>query len=275
VSRLARPRSWPIAPESLDPWASDGWLETVERDPFARAWNRAMQTGDFELLQVEADDLDLVGPLTHDVEAAGPAPEAVPDALLAAVMEDFVPDITPLLDVLIGPWADERPERPVLIAAAATLAHLPVLSPTTSATRAWANRPPRPPRPLRASIWTARDAPPMLWRTSAEHPWEPLLPLAPCWVPTAPTVEPAARLGGRGLAVARLYPDLQGSWHASGAIGLPEGLPVARLRKRLEAELWRQRRGQRLITWEGSLRARPEVLYRSCATWSWWRCEEP
>ena len=275
MTQLALPRTWPLVQEDADPWAPDVWLEEGD-DAFATAWNRAMRgAASFDQLRAVAAAAGLDGPLTHDWEAAEPATQVVPDSLLAAVLEDFVPDVVPLLDVVLGPWADERPDRTLRIAAAASLSQVPVLSPTISAMRAWANRPPKPDLALRASVWAARDAPPMLWATSDTTPWTPLLPLAPCWKPDTPTALPAARLGGTELALARLYPCADGQWRASAAIGLPSGVPVARVRTRMEAELWRLRRSGRKATWEDALRARPQVLYRSCATWSWWHCEEP
>ena len=275
MTQLALPRAWPLVQEDADPWAPDVWLEPGD-GAFERAWNQVMR-GDTELAELReiADTLGLTGPLRHDWEGAPPAAHVVTDELLAAVLEDFVPDVVPMLDVVLGPWADERPSRTLRIAAAAALSQVPILSDTISAMRAWANRPPKPDVGLRSSVWTARDAPPMLWATSATEAWTPLLPLVSWWQPEGPTDLPLARLGGAELAVARLYPCADGRWRASGALGVPAGVPIDRVHGRMEAELWRVRRDRPQATWEDVLRARPEVLYRSCATWSWWHCEEP
>lgn len=290
--------SWPLHSEASDPWAGAEWVPQPARgfenhrrfggqlgEPqyqvaeqrfmaLLREILRGDSPRDSAELQELCGELSIPTALTHDRRDFKPAPMPVAETLLCDVVEDYVPDVSCLAnDRYLGPWADLRPDRPLRQAAASNAAFMPLLDGRASALERWANNAPRPPIPVRAAARSVRQAPPMLWLL--QDGWSPALPLAPQLTPSGPVIGSWAPLGTPTVAVvARVYPVADGSWRAFAAVGLTHLPPLPWLRARLELELLRLRRVERRASWEDMLRARAEVLYRSCASWCWWAQEE-
>ena len=247
---------------ALDAAFMERYLAVIRGDA---AWD------DAELLELAAA-LALDHPLHHDRRAAAEGPAL--DGALVDVTEDHVPDVVMMAaDRILGPWADEAPDRALLRAAVQALAFTPILrSGRSPALYRYGHRP-RPPEAARLGLKGAMQAPPMLW-DARESPWRPLLPIAPQLRPDGPIAGAPALLPGAGrtdFAAARLHPDGEGRWSVCAGIGWEGSAPPAdRVMRRLRLELWRLRRVERRATWEDLLRRRGEVLYRMCSLW-WWR----
>lgn len=194
--------------------------------------------------------------------------------------EDHVPDVAPMAaDRILGPWADEAPDRRLITAAVEALAFAPLMPSGNSTVSFRYEHRPRPPLAERDGLRAARFVPPMVWSVPADPDalWTPLLPFADQMHPDGPTVGEAVPLPGVATVravVGRLHPMGDGRWSLTAGIGLGELPPVEALMRRLTLELWRVRRHERRATWEDLLRRRGEVLYRTCSTW-WWRQAQP
>jgi hypothetical protein len=198
----------------------------------------------------------------------------VEDSLLADLLENEVPDLGPLADdSILGPYADEGPTRDLRIAAAAAIAFHTPMEYQVLALRHWERSRPRPPARLRRSIKCVARAPAMIWEPRADGSFVPLLPLARGYLPQGPIQASPAPLhrGDTAAVLARVYALEDRGWIASGGIALPQIPPLKALQARLDLEMMRLRRHERRSTWEDLLRKSPQVLYRFCTTWSWWR----
>ncbi len=281
-----------------DPYAGDAWLddlpsshdnhlafspepcgpeeyETLDRE-FAERYRGILRgegtrDTDFDRL---AHRLGVLGEITHDRRRPPEASVPVGDILLADLLENEVPDLGPIADdSILGPYADEGPGRALRIAAAAAIAFHTPMEYQVLALRHWERSRPRPPALLRKSIKCVARTPAMIWEPQANGSFVPLLPLARGYLPEGPVHALPALLhkGGHAAVLARVYPLQHQGWVASGAIGLPQIPPLKALQARLDLELLRLRRHERRSTWEDLLRKAPQVLYRFCTTWCWWR----
>ncbi len=300
---LLDPYGWPLHQEPADPWDSASTLADSHRSwEDHRAWTAApypdretWQAADdrwqalvWEVLRGQrawADPellaattaLGLDGPLRHDRRPL-PTSGVVPTLdLLCDLVEDWMPDGTEAgADVVLGPWADEDPDRELRKLAAAVLLHGRTHLHGRRTLDAWLRDLVKPPPPLKRALRALDRTPPMLWRISGAT-WTPALPLAPAACPEGPvegtpvglTEDPVSHV------VARLLRLEDGRSVAIAPLGLPAVPPTEVLMRRLVLVLWRHRRTNRRASWEDALRARPEVLYRTCATWCWWRAAEP
>ncbi len=289
------PFGWPLAPEPTDPWDGASTLP----DPDASwadhlAWARpplpdqatwAAEDGlwqhqTWEVLRGErswqdpewlatSQRLGLVGPRTHDKRPLPLAPFPLDLALQADMLENQAPDLPEAaLDFVLGPYADLAPPQSLRNLAAAVTLFLRVHDHGRRTVDAWVRDAGRPHLDLRRALKALGRAPPMLWDTTV-NPWVPLLPVMDGARPTSPVEGEVTPLvpGPTLCAVARVVPLPDGRWVAHTALGLPQPPPQDLLLRRLMLTLWRVRRAHRRATWEDALRARPEVLYRTCATW--------
>lgn len=179
----------------------------------------------------------------HDSRPLLPADVALPDEVLADVVEDEVPDAGVLLERITGdPYA-----RPT-VSAMAALAWVETLGPRRRAVDAWADD--ERDRPFVQTMNRVDRAPPCLYVDGV-----PQLPLNPRMVPPG---------GPPGIYVARAY-KVGAEWAFSTRVDLPALPDVRALTRRLRVELWRLRVQERRSTWEDVLRKRSEVLYRAAA----------
>ncbi len=282
--------SWPLRHEGADEWAGDEWLYVPgdhdnhlayqgqlgreEHDRLDRRWFelytdilRGDRPWDEPELQALTRSLSLLTALRHDRRRPVPAPLQLPDEQLADLVEDFVPDAgLTARDRMLGPFADEVIDLRLVMAAAASMAWLPLLDDQGSVSLRVRNRKPHMDLDFRRSFAAIGQAPPMLW----DRAGQPLLPLGERWMPQGLQLPAdAPSLGGPPTVwLGRAVPGPDGWWLAC-AIGLSEPPPLPQLQRRLELELLRLRRHERRASWEGLLRARVEVLYRTCASWIW------
>ncbi len=282
--------SWPLRHEGADEWAGDEWLyvpgdyanhrafqgelERDEHDRLDRRWYelyvdilRGSRGWDDAEMAALNGPLSLLVDLRHDKRRPVVAPYAIEDRHIADLVEDFVPDIgMTARDRLLGPFSDEAIDLRVVLAAAASMAWLPLLDDEGTVSQRVRNRKPRLDLDFRRSFAAVGLAPPMLWNNDGQ----PLLPLGERWRPVDLRIpEGAPSLGGPPTAwLGRAVPSPDGWWLAC-ALGLSEPPPLPQLQRRLRLELQRLRRHERRSTWESLLRYRVEVLYRTCASWIW------
>lgn len=166
---------------------------------------------------------------------------ALPDEVLADIVEDFVADWPVWLERITGDPL-YRPSTAVVGA----LAFVPFAKRGRRALDAWHDE--EEDRELAALASVVDRVPPMVW-----HQGNAVLPLAPLLTP--PSVP-------SGTYVARAYPTRNG-WCLSGRMDLPACPNPAVLQRRLEMELMRIRLLERRSTWEDALRRKPEVVYRA------------
>ncbi|MSP61661.1 MAG: hypothetical protein EXR72_15270 [Myxococcales bacterium] len=179
----------------------------------------------------------------HDGRRLLPAEVALPDELLADIVEDEVPDLGAQTERITGD-AFERPS----VGALAALAWVDDLVGNRRAVDAWMEDE-RDPRLVAAARRVDR-APPCLYVDGVAQ-----LPLSPRMTP--PTGPP-------GIYVARAY-RLGDGWAFSSRVAVDRLPDVATLIRRLQIEGWRLRTRERRATWEDVLRQRSDVLYRAVA----------
>lgn len=281
---------WPMTHFSADPWAADEWLDdpsdfkdykrwgsgaldkaayTAQDQAFLQAY-RAILSGEDRLsatsLHAHAQALDVPTQRTHDWREPQVVPRSMPDLRIAQMAEDLVPDAPLLAERWLGPYALDA-SRPLMTIAVAGTCLFNTLANDSSPAVRFRNARPRPDLHDRQGLGALMMAPAMLW----DAQWRPLLPLYESWLPTGPVVaDPVPLSGAPGpYTLARLVPTEDGSWHANMAISLRQAPPPSWLERRLHLELLRLRRHDRRANWETMLRQRGEVLYRSCAVWSW------
>ena len=166
----------------------------------------------------------------------------IPDGMLAAIAEDFAPEIGVLAERLHGdPW------RALDEVTAAALCFVPVLGGGLRPLDCWAAE--RPDRGLVAAVRRLDQAPPWIWRPEGGG-WAPVR-----WEEEA-ALPAGCRIGRRYLHPRA--PD--GAW--SGAFDLPAGLPLRSAARRIRLSAWLQQL-YRQGTPAELLRARPELRYRA------------
>lgn len=289
------PYGWPLALDPADPWDgvstlpdpdaswADHQVRTRPPLPDQETWaadDTLWQAQAHEVLRGErswsdpdwlacATRLGLIGPLTHDRRALSLATVDLPLQLQVDLLENQGPDLPEAgLDFVLGPYADLDPPQPLRALAAAVMMWLRVHAHGRRTVDAWVRDAGKPHLDQRQALKALERAPPMLWDTTVT-PWRPLLPVMAGALPPGPVEGVITPLvpGPTVCAVARLLPLSDGRWVAHTALGLPLVPPSDVLIRRLTLALWRLRRSNRRATWEDALRARPEVLYRTCATW--------
>lgn len=187
------------------------------------------------LLQVDLPD-------HHDTRPPRVAEIPVPDEVLSDVVEDLVPDYAVLVERVTGD--DRAPTVP----AVAVLFFVPSTFDGRRPLDWWAEE--EDDRPLVRSARVIDSSPPCLFQDG-----RPLLPYAPKRVPEGPAPS--------GVYVARPY--LVGeAWRWSCVLPLPRVPDLRAVRARLRLESWRHRLLERRASAEDVVRARPEVLYRTC-----------
>ena len=284
------PESWPLLHEGADAFAGDEWLYDPgdhanhlrfqgdlpqdEHERADRAWFElyvATLRGEEpwsspERLRLE-QVLALPQGIIHDKRRPVVAPLELRDEHIADLVEDFVPDCgMSARDRFFGPFADQPLDPRLMVAAAASICWLPLLDGEGTVSLRIRNRKPKLDLDFRRSIGAVGLAPPMLWDLDGQ----PMLPMGERWRPTDLRLpQDGPSLGGPPRAwLGRAVPGPQGWWLAC-AVGLSEPPPLPALMRRLLLEAQRQRRHERRATWETTLRARVEVLYRTCASWIW------
>ncbi len=177
----------------------------------------------------------------HDTRRLLTCDVALPDALLADVVEDELPDAALYAERITGdPFL--RPAVGVM----AALAWVGDLLVNRRVVDAWIED--EPDRALASAAHRVDRSPPCLYLDGV-----PQLPLAPKMTPPA---------GPPGVYVARAY-RLGDGWAFSSKVDLPAlPEPEAYLR-RITVEGWRLRLRERRATWEDVLRQRSEVVYRA------------
>jgi hypothetical protein len=199
-------------------------------------------TAPFEALQPLAEDLCVAHPFTHDRRPLLPAPVALPDEVLADIMEDQVPESMLLVERLTGD-AFARPT----IAMYAALAWVPYMDNGRRPVDAWADEE-EDERPYVIAARTMDRAPVTVWVDGVS-----MLPLAPRFTPPE---------GPAGVFVGRAYRVADG-WGWSAMVPLPAAPALEPLVRRLTLEGWQLRRRERRCSWEDILRQRPELVYRA------------
>ncbi len=218
-------------------FADDAALHAVYLDILAgrRPWS------DPELPRLCAA-LGISPTIRHDTRRPRIAEVEVPDALLADVTEDFVPDIGLVVERIVG---DDFPPP---IGAFAALAFLNVAVEGCRALDLWAEE--ETDRPFVRAARVIDASPACVYLDGV-----PVLPLAAQWTPTS---------GPPGIYVARAY-RVGDDWAFGCRMDLPRLPSVAAVTRRLGLELIRIRRFERRSSFEDALRLRSEVLYRTCA----------
>ncbi len=298
---LLQLHDWPLHQEGADPWDSASTLPDSHRSwedhlswapnpfPDPATWEAAddhwqqltwevlrgqRHWQDSELLALTAR-LGLDGPLRHDTRPLPSSPMAPSLESMCDLVEDWTPDGSQAgPDVVLGPWADEEPDRALRMLATAVLLYARTHRHGRRTVDTWQKDRSRPRSIDKRALRALDRTPPMLWKVSGDT-WTPILPIADSAWPLGPVSGTPIPLPSRGVThvVARLLPLDDGTTVAITPLGLPEAPPVDLLMRRLTLALWRHRRTNRRASWEDALRARPEVLYRTCATWVWWQEE--
>lgn len=187
------------------------------------------------------ETLGLSSGRTHDRRPRRIAERDVPDEVLVDIAEDFAPDLGLVIERITGGPA------PAPLGAWAALAFLGIAVDGCRPLDLWVDE--EPDRALVRSARVVDASAPGLYQDGVS-----LLPTAPGAAPDQ---------GPRGVYVARAYRIGEG-WAWSALVELP-GPPDPRVvLRRLDLELLRTRRHERRATFEDMLRARPEVLYRTC-----------
>lgn len=195
----------------------------------------------FEALVPHRDRLGLDLRPHHDGRRLLPAEVALPDELLADIVEDEVPDAAMLAERITGD-AMRRPTVGVM----AALAWLETIGPRRRAVDAWIED--EVDRALVLAANRVDRAPPCLYVDGV-----PQLPLSPRMTPPG---------GPPGVYVARAY-RLGEGWAFSSRVDLPAVPPLEPYLRRITVEGWRLRMRERRSTWEDVLRQRSEVVYRA------------
>ena len=245
-----------VAPALLcpaDPSAQDEALPLPippERQALARALRRLLSGEDaadlarLAAVEAEAGALGLADPLP----LPPPPPildREIADGVLAAIAEDFAPELGVLAERLHGdPW------RPLDEATAAALCFVPVLGEGLRPMDCWAAE--RPDRRLVEAVRRLDHAPPWIYRPDREAGWAPV-----------PLVE--GEVLAAGCRIGRRYgwagpTGVQWGW--SGAFGLPAGLSLRSVARRVRLSTWLLQL-YRQGTPTDLLRARPELRYRA------------
>ncbi len=300
--RLLDPHGWPTHLDTSDPWDGASTLPDPDtswedhkawtfpplpdRETWAQVDDRWQQLVwevlrgerpfDDPLLLETSDQLGLLGPRTHDARPLPRAPLDPPLLMQVDLVENWAPDLPEAgLDFVLGPYGDMETSRPLRQLAAAVLLFARVHHHGRRTLDAWAKDADRPLLEARQALKALERTPPMLWDCS-KPTWRPLLPLMTGALPQGPVEGTPVPLipGPVQAVVARVLPIANGRWVAHTPLGLPGPPDVDLLLRRLNLVLWRQRRANRRASWEDGLRAQPEVLYRTCATWWWHHLEE-
>lgn len=176
------------------------------------------------------------------------APRELPDALLAELTEDFVPDAGVLLGAVSAGWSGVDP-----VVAAGVLAFTPTAVDGRRPVDCWDDEEERD-RVGVVAVRVLDASPPGVFVDGVS-----LLPRPPRWQPTGPA--PA------GVVVARPWKvednDTTRPWRWSCVQRLPAAPDPRVLWRRMVLEVWRARLGERRMSFEDLLRQRPEVLYRA------------
>jgi len=293
--RLLDPLGWPQAHDPADPWDGASTLPDPDASykdhvtwsdpplPDRETWaaqDALWQRLTWEVLRGQrswrdpawlacSQGLGLVGPRTHDRRPLPVAPVAPSADFQVDMVENHGPDLPEAgCDFVLGPYGDLAPGVALRQLAAAVMLFTRVHSEGRRTVDAWVRDSGRPHLDLRRALKALGRAPPMLWDPH-RTPWRPLLPVMAGALPPGEVEGPITPLvpGAIAAVVARVVPMADGRWVAHTALGLPSTPPAEPLVRRLTLCLWRTRRANRRATWEDALRARPEVLYRTCATW--------
>jgi hypothetical protein len=207
------------------------------------------------------------------------SPHAPSDECLADIAEDRLPEIGIVApDRVLGPMADERPERESLLVAAGVMAFSTFIEPRVRPVDRFYKEHGDHASQERLAVHAVDRAPACLWAAEGGR-LVPLLPLPPAWVPEgdvllAPRFEGSeSKPPADGTYVARLHPVLRAgggdAWIASLALRVQGPVDARRTTMRLRLEIWRERRRFPNLTWVGLLRHRAELLYRFAHESAW------
>ena len=241
--------SWPIEQDVIDPWAGDELSFSQDNEAYIQALYCPHKREDY-LHQAEKQGLKTLP--YHDRSIVHQSESILKDKELAAISEDWVPDIGIFAEErVLGPFA---PNHKLRTLCGAVLCFSSLLRHNFTPAGQYGSLKSRKKGTIDLGIQAKTPA--MIWNINPNQTVTPLLPIEERYIPT--TV--LSTLPNTPFMVARIVHTKQG-YKLCSVLPLPQASSKY-IFHRIQLEWIRLQYHNRYIYWEDMLRFRSELLYR-------------